>query len=162
MWGAGIAVIAEAVSWIVIRTLSAGASLADQEVIVAIFGTEPMPPMPFYMIAGAGTACAIISASIALGERYKDATWLRPFVATGQLALTLYVAHVILGMGVLEAIGRLENQSLPFALVAALVFCVLGIVFAHLWRIRFKRGPLEAIMRTLTDPKKTVREQHPV
>lgn len=83
-----------------------------------------------------------------------DSAWLRPFVATGQLALTLYLAHVVLGMGVLEAIGRLKKQTLPFALLAALVFCIMSVVFAQLWRKRFKRGPLEAIMRTLTGPQK--------
>ena len=158
VWGAGIAGIAEAVSWLLIRTLSAGASPADQEAIAAVFGTEPMPPMPLYMLAGAGTACAIISASVAFAERYRDAAWLRPFVATGQLALTLYAAHVIVGMGVLEAFGKLENQTLSFALFAALVFCAFGVLFSHLWRSRFKRGPLEAIMRILTDPK-TLRER---
>ena len=65
----------------------------------------------------------------------------------------------MLGMGVLEAIGRLENQTLPFTLIASLVFCVASVVFAHLWRKRFERGPLEAIMRTLTDPKKAVPER---
>jgi uncharacterized membrane protein YeiB len=157
--GAGVAVIAEVVSWILIRTLLPGASPADQEAIIAIFGTAPMPPMPLYMLAGSSTACAIIAASIALGERYQNAAWLRPFVATGQLALTLYVAHVVLGMGLLDAIGRLENQTLPFALLTSVVFCAAGVVFAHLWRSQFKRGPLEAVMRSLTDPKKTVPER---
>ncbi|MFT5144117.1 MAG: hypothetical protein ACI84D_002749 [Thalassolituus oleivorans] len=152
-WGVGVALTAEGLSWLLVRTLSPGASMADLEAIVAIFGTEPMPPMPLYMLAGAGTACAVIAASIALGERYDSAVWLRPFVATGQLALTLYVAHVVLGMGTLDAIGRLENQTLPFALLASIVFCAVGVVFAHLWRSRFKRGPLEAIMRVLTDPR---------
>jgi uncharacterized membrane protein YeiB len=156
LWGAGVAVIAESVSWVLIHTLSTGASPVDQEAIIAIFGTEPMPPMPLYMLAGTGTACAVIAALIALGERYEGAVWLRPFVATGQLALTLYVAHVVLGMGILEAMGRLENQTLLFSLSASVVFCIAGVVFAHVWRSRFKRGPLEAIMRTLTDPKKKV------
>ena len=154
IWGVGVALAAEGVSWLFIHTLSPGASLPDQVVIVAIFGTGPMPPMPFYILAGVGTASAVIAASIALGERYGDAAWLRPFVATGQLALTLYVAHVVLGMGILEVIGRLENQTLPFALLASVVFCFAGVVFAHLWRSRFSRGPLEVIMRILTEPRR--------
>lgn len=82
--------------------------------------------------------------------RYDNAGWLQPVVATGQLALTLYVAHVILGMGFLELLGRLENQSIQFALCAALVFWLLAMLFAHYWRKRFQRGPLEWVMRTLT------------
>ena len=153
MWGAGVALAAEGVSWLLIRTISRGSGLEGQEV-VALLGTGPMPPMPLYMLAGAGTASAVIAAAVALSKRYENAAWLRPLVATGQLALTLYVGHVVLGMGMLEAIGRLEHQTLPFALLAAAVFCAAGVVFAHLWRSRFKRGPLEAIMRTLTEPRR--------
>ncbi len=153
VWGAGIALLAEGVSWFLVHFLSSGASLADKEAIVAVFGTKPMPPMPLYMAAGAGTACAVIAASIAFCQRYQDAVWLRPFVATGQLALTLYVAHVVVGMGTLDALGLMEDHTLPFALMASVVFCAAGVVFAYLWRSRFKRGPLEAFMRTMTDPK---------
>ena len=153
MWGAGVALAAEGVSWLLIRTLSPESGLAGQDV-VALLGTAPMPPMPLYMLAGAGTASAVIAASVAVGEQYENAAWLRPLVATGQLALTIYVGHVVTGMGALESIGRLEHQPLPFALQAAAVFCAAGVVFAHLWRSRFKRGPLEAIMRTLTEPRR--------
>lgn len=64
--------------------------------------------------------------------------------------MTLYVAHVIFGMGFLETIGRLENQSLPFAVTAALVFSAVAVWVATLWRRRFGRGPLEAVMRSVT------------
>ena len=110
----------------------------------------------FWSSTAENTACAVIAACIALGERFAEASWLKPLVATGQLALTLYVAHVVVGMGLLEALGRLENQSPPFAIGSALVFSGLSILFAHLWRKRFKRGPLEAIMRRLTDSKPRV------
>ena len=71
-WGAGVAIAAEFVSWLLVRTLSAEINTSDREVITAIFGTGPMPPMPLYMIAGAGTACAVIAVSITLGELYAD------------------------------------------------------------------------------------------
>lgn len=148
--GAGVAMAAECVSRFLIRTASSGMGQADQDVVSAVFGTGPMPPMPLYMLAGGGTAVAVIGLMVGLGERYGEARWMRPFVATGQLALTLYVAHVVLGMGLLEALGRLENQTLPFAVLAASAFCGAGVIFAFLWRRRFRRGPLEAVMRALT------------
>lgn len=151
LWGAAVTLLAEGASCILIRTLSAGATPAEQEAIVAIFGTAPLPPMPFYMLAGAGTAYAVIAVSIALGEHFRDAPWLPPLVATGRLAFTLYLAHVIVGLGILEMMGRLENQGLPFALLAALVFCTASVMFAHLWLRRFPRGPIESIMRGVTD-----------
>ena len=49
--------------------------------------------------------------------------WLTgPLEATGQLALTIYVAHVLVGLGTPEAMGRLEGQSPTFAVSAALLF----------------------------------------
>jgi uncharacterized membrane protein YeiB len=152
-WGAGVTIAAEAASWLLVRTLSHGETRGDQEAIAAIFGTEPMPPMPLYVLAGGGIACAVVAAAIALGERYQGAAWLRPFVATGQLALTLYVAHVVVGMGVLDVVGRLENQTLPFVLLSAAIFCALAMLFATLWRTKFMHGPLEAVMRALTDAR---------
>lgn len=154
MLGAGVALVAEFVSWLLVKLLSSGTSLADQDIIVAIFGTAPMPPMPLYMLAGSGTAAAVIAASVALGEKYDDTLWLRSLVSTGQLALTIYVAHVLLGMGVLEAFGRLENQTLSFALFSAFAFFGSSILFAHLWRKWFARGPLEAMLRFFTVTKK--------
>ncbi|MFQ5350459.1 MAG: DUF418 domain-containing protein [Thermoanaerobaculia bacterium] len=148
-WGASVAVAAEGVSWLLIRGLH-GMPAADREALSPLLGTEPMPPMPLYMLASAGTACAVIAALVALGERRRGAAWLRPLVSTGELALTLYVAHVVVGMGTLEALGRLEDQTLRFSSLCSAVFCFAAVLFAHLWRQRFSRGPLETVMRRLT------------
>ena len=153
VWGVGVALIAECASRILLRVLLRDAGAEEAETLVAVFGTGPMPPLPLYMLAAGGTASAIIAASVTLGQRCGSRPWLRPFVATGQLALTLYVAHVLVGMAILESMGRLENQTLPFALLAATVFCAASVAFSSVWRDRFKRGPLEAIMRALTDPR---------
>ena len=50
-------------------------------------------------------------------------------------------------MGALSAGGRLENQSLPFAVAASAAFYAFAVAFAVLWRKRFDRGPLEWVMR---------------
>ena len=146
----GVAVVAEAASWLLVRTLSTGTSMLEDEIVEALFGTAPMPPMPLYLLAGGGTAIAVIVGCIFLTERYDTARWIPPLVATGQLALTLYVAHVVLGMGTLEVLGRLENQSPPFAIGSALIFCLLSVVFSHFWKQRFRHGPLEWVMRKMT------------
>jgi uncharacterized protein len=96
----------------------------------------------------------VITASVSVGKRFEEAIWIRPFVATGQLALPLYVAHVVIGMMVLEVIGRLEDQTLSFSLVASAVFFIVSVAFAHLWRKRFARGPVEWLMRALTEKRK--------
>ncbi len=148
--GVGLVGAAELTSRALIGFGASRLEADEQEILVAFVGTAPMPPSPLYMLAGLGWASVIIALSVAIGERFRDAGWLRPFIATGQLALTLYVAHVVVGLGVLESLGRLEHESLAFAGLAIVTFCVVSVLFASFWRSRYDRGPLEAIMRRLT------------
>jgi uncharacterized protein len=114
------------------------------------FSTQPMPPLPVYFIGAAGSATVIITLCVALGEKYGQKAWLMPFVYTGQLALTFYLAHIILGMGLLESLGLLEKQSLAFSLISALLFCGFAVVFACLWRKFYRLGPLEGLLRKVS------------
>ena len=141
--------LAEIVSWLLTKILTATSVTSTHDGIVDLFGTAPMPPTPLYVLAGVGVACIVISLSVSLGQQPSLDRWLKPLVSTGQLALTLYVAHVIIGMGTLEAIDRLEQQSLAFSVGSSLAFCVLAVAFAHLWASHFKRGPLEMVVRRL-------------
>ncbi len=67
--------------------------------LALFFDTSPLPPMPLYIVAGSATAICIIIGCLMLTEAMNENLWF-PLVATGQLALTLYVAHVIIGMGI--------------------------------------------------------------
>jgi uncharacterized protein len=68
----------------------------------------------------------------------------------GRLTLTLYIAHILLGMGTLEAMGWLQGQGLREVALAALVYCSLAILFAWSWARFFPHGPLEWLMRRIT------------
>jgi uncharacterized protein len=114
----------------------------------AVFGTTPMPPMPLYMLAASGTSVVVIVLCVRIAERFAGAGWLAPLVATGQLALTLYVAHVLIGLGPLEASGH-GRRSVAFSIAWGAAFCVGAVGFSYLWRSRYARGPLEMVMRRL-------------
>ena len=103
----------------------------------------------FHIFAICGIVTAIIGGSLMLTERYPDAKWTRPLIATGQLALTLYVVHLIVGRGMLKTLGILD-RTLPFAIGSAVIFCICAVIFSHFWRKRFERGPLEWTMRRIT------------
>lgn len=85
-----------------------------------------------------------------LTEKYPNAKWTKPFIAMGQLALTLYVAHLVIGKWTLEALGVLGNRTLPFAIGSAVIFCICAVIFSHFWRKQFERGPIEWVMRRIT------------
>ena len=148
--GITAALVSECASWLLIRYFSANVSELDIETVRALFGTEAMPPMPLYLFASSGIATAIIGGCLMLTDKYPEAKWTTPFITTGQLALTLYVAHVVIGMGTLGAFGRLENQTAPFAIGSAGIFCICAVIFSYFWRKRFRRGPLEGVMRQMT------------
>jgi uncharacterized protein len=122
----------------------------SEELINYLFSTTPMPPLPLYFLSATGSSLAIIALCVYVGEKYQHSAWLRPFIYTGQLALTLYVAHVVIGMGLLEELGLLANQPLSMAIESALLFCVGSIIFSYFWRSRFKLGPLEWLIRKVT------------
>lgn len=145
--GACVALVAEAVSAALVELFTRNASSADEELIVALLGTEAMPPMPLYMLAAGGTALAVISLCVGFSQRFPDAPGHRALTAAGRLSLTIYVGHVILGLGILDAAGLLEGRSLWFAVTAAVSFYALAVVFAVLWTRRWNRGPLEGAMR---------------
>ena len=149
-WGAGVALITETVSAALVATLADESSAEEAELITALAGTDAMPPMPFYMLAAGGTAVAVIALSIGCSERYSTLPGHRALVNTGRLALTIYVAHVLLGLGLLDALGLLEGQTLPVAVAASVVFCVAAVAGASLWVRWFERGPLEWLMRRIS------------
>lgn len=115
----------------------------------AWLGTQPMPPGPVYVLTGAGAACSVIAACLWL-TRVHPGDWLEPLTAAGRMTLTLYVGHILLGMGTLEWLGLLDGTaSLPAVLLWALLFLMLATGAAWLWSWRFARGPLEAVMRRI-------------
>jgi len=142
-------VVVEGLAWALLGPKGSRVDDLGDEAWQWLFSVEMLPPMPLYLIAGIATACLVIVGSIWLGD-HVSARVTTPIVHTGQLALTLYVAHVIVGMGILEVMGRLENQSLPFIVLASLVFSAASIAWSTWWRRRHRRGPLEWVMRRLS------------
>ncbi|MBL4846648.1 MAG: DUF418 domain-containing protein [Planctomycetes bacterium] len=147
---ASVALVTELGSRALVSALLSSAEGLDPALVQALAGTSVMPPMPQYLLAAGGTAVALISLCAGVVGRLP-ARWVRPMVLTGQLALTLYVSHVVIGMGVLQAMGALdEGRSLVFSVSFGAGFFLCCVVFSCLWRQRWDHGPLEALMRRIT------------
>jgi uncharacterized membrane protein YeiB len=148
-WGVALAVVAEVFSRL-LRGPAAGffpsLKTGDLKALFAVWDNS-MPPMPLYMFSAAGTAMTVIALCLSLADRYKDTPWVGALAATGRLSLTLYVGHVVVGMGILWVMGRLYGQSLPFAMACAVLAGACGVLFAYVYTKWFKRGPLEYALR---------------
>ncbi|WP_240336728.1 DUF418 domain-containing protein [Tropicibacter sp. Alg240-R139] len=117
----------------------------------ALLGTESIPPGPFYILAGTGTACAAIGLTLKFIPTLDGLHLSATLTAPGKQALTLYVAHILIGMGTLEELDLLDGSlTAPQIIWIGLGFAVATSVFAMLWSRVFRRGPLEAIMRKVT------------
>lgn len=112
----------------------------------------PMPPGPVYLLAGTGAGLLLIGLCLLL------APWLgwlgRAMAAAGRQSLTLYMAHIFLGMGAMEALGLLEAGTAMQALQWTAGFSLLALIYAVLWEYVARRGPLEAAMRWMTTIKR--------
>ncbi|MEC9246680.1 MAG: DUF418 domain-containing protein [Pseudomonadota bacterium] len=111
--------------------------------------TGPVPPMPLYMLAGMGMASFVVGLCLWLAELAAMAPFMRVVVPAGRQTLTLYIAHIMVGMGVIEALGLLGGQTLGVSFMASLIFCFVAVLFAWLWSRAFRRGPVEMLMREL-------------
>lgn len=152
-WISSIVFIAiQFISNVSISLLSKG-NFATAKELTEILGTNPMPPLPIYMFNGMSIAIAVISACILVAKRFENSFLIDALNKTGQLALTFYVAHVIIGMGIIETINpsKMGEYSIEFSVTYALSFSLLCILFAVVWRKYKKYGPLEWVMRKITD-----------
>ena len=109
-----------------------------------MFRAEPLPPSPLFMLAGGGSALAVAIGCLWIAERWPRATL--PLTAAGQLAFSLYVGHVYLGIWPLERFGFVP---IPIVMLRATLFCAAALLFATVWRRYFARGPIEWVMRRL-------------
>jgi len=148
VWSLITLIITECSFYLLRTTIGDGSALEmTPEEVTFLFSTSIIPPLPQYIISAGSSAIIVLIACLYLSERFSASRLIKWLVQTGQLSLTLYVAHVIIGMGFLEAIGRLENQTINFSLISAFVFCVWGIFFSTFWLKYFKVGPLEWLFR---------------
>jgi hypothetical protein len=147
----GVLVLAESASWLMVRYFLAHPHGLKSEDVKPLFGTESMPALPLFLLAAGGTAVVVIALCVRLTQAWPTRLW-QPLVATGQMALTWYFAHIVLGLGTVVELGLKSTQSLPAAGGVGVLFFVLVVVVSWLWKKAFRHGPLEWLMRKLTDP----------
>lgn len=118
------------------------------EGVAAFFDTTAHSNRTGWYLVGAAAAVVVLMLCLALTQRRPR--WSVPLVRLGQLALTAYLAHLVLGE---QWLWPLYDRTRPPQLVQLLALAALLIVFATvatLYRTRFRRGPVEALTRVLS------------
>ncbi|MEW6992061.1 DUF418 domain-containing protein [Colwelliaceae bacterium 6441] len=146
-----IFIIIESLFYWLRLTFADGVSLGmTSEEATFLLSTSIIPPLPQYIISATSSAVIVIIACVYVSDMFAKNKLLKWLAQTGQLSLTLYVAHVIFGMGLLESMGWLTNQTIDFSLFSALTFSVCAIFFSVIWLKYFKSGPLEWLFRRVS------------
>lgn len=119
-----------------------GSGSATEPVWGQLLVAEAHSQMPLWLIGATGVATAVLGACLLLASRLPRLLW--PLVTTGQLALTVYVGHLL----VLAATpDLLRRETVEGALRTVGVFTVVTAALCTAWRAVASRGPLEAILR---------------
>jgi uncharacterized protein len=138
---------AEVVSRVIVRWLASHPQRGiDAGTAHALFGTESMPALPLFLLAAGGAATAVIAGCAWAAAAWPRRAW-RPLVATGQMALTWYFAHIVVGLGALVTLGIVGTKPLPVAAGYGLLFFAAAVVLSLVWKSFFRHGPLEWVMR---------------
>ena len=148
---------------VVFGLVSAGQHWAGQQPLnpnLKLFLTANyLPPFLPFLLSTMGFALMLLLVCFEIGICFANTALMRALTATGQMTLTHYVAHLTLGIGLFWAItghaytGTMNEQapeSAGLVLGFSAVFFVLSVVFSLVWNRRFRHGPLETLMRTVT------------
>lgn len=113
-----------------------------------LFGTGSMPPLPLFLASAAGTTALTLALALGLAERTP--AWLREALsATGRRALTWYLGHIALLVGLY--LGGIRHRFAPGAAMAlGLAGFAAAVALSYRWRAR--QGLLERALRWVSRP----------
>lgn len=156
-------IVLMAASWFIAQ---AGADIAalpeiaiDQEMVDAlglILSLSPIPPAPLYMLSATGSALVMLALCLWAGDWFGQSRLFAPFAATGKQALTLYIGHILIGMGIMEALGMVAEETanpaatLTEVTLVAVLFVLGSMLYSALWQRFVGQGPLEMLLRRLS------------
>jgi len=143
--------LAEAAAVLIEHLADMHTFVTDIPMIDYFFEAYPFPPTAVYFFSAGSSAVLMILACISLADNRRLQRWIPPLLAVGRMALSVYVLHIAAGFLLLIATGRLDAEnSLTFACVSAASCCVLMVLGSRVWLAYFRQGPLEGLMRRIS------------
>ncbi len=114
--------------------------------------------IPYIMIT-TGFALVVLSICIYLGNKFHNHKIIEILIKTGQMTLTHYVTHMTIGVIILGSITNKKYTGFPiienptsqsFILSYALLFFIFSMLFSYFWKKKFRKGPIESVMRKIS------------
>ncbi len=145
---------------------SFAASITQNKELLFYLTADYLPPFLPFMLGTASFGLILISIFIFIGNKIGETKIARILASTGQMTLTHYIAHLILGLLLLSIItGKTLSYDLlkeiptnPIIILTfAITYFLLSCTFSYYWTKRYKNGPLEMLMRKISDGQKNSR-----
>lgn len=122
--------------------------LLDQLILSDVFPTTPL-----FTISAASSSIIVIIFALTI-TRYRLLPALTASLAhTGKLPLTIYIAHIFIGLG-FERLVSSQTSSELYQIIIVLFtfgFCLTIIFSSHIWFKFFEMGPLEWFLRRFSN-----------
>ena len=102
--------------------------------------------MPVWVLSALGTSAAALGLSLLIARRVPGL--MRPLIAVGSMSLTFYVFQAWLT----NVVPDTADTSVGVEWLYAIGVYVTFTAFALVWRLRFRSGPLERLLRLGSGP----------
>ena len=161
-----VLLIGIAVYLIIFLIQSFATSMTQNKDIVFYLTADYLPPFVPFMLGTASFGLILISIFIFIGNKVGETKIAKILASTGQMTLTHYIAHLVLGLLILSIItGKTLSYDLLKAiptkpiiiLTFAIIYFLFSCTFSYLWTKKYKNGPLEMLMRKISDGQKNSR-----
>jgi uncharacterized protein len=138
-------------------------SLTQNKDFLFYLTADYIPPFLPFMLSTTSFGLMLISIFIFIGNKIGDKKIAKILASTGQMTLTHYISHLFVGLLLLSLItGKTLSYDLlketPTNPIIILTFAVayffLSCVFSYFWTRKYKNGPIEMLMRKISDRQK--------
>jgi uncharacterized membrane protein YeiB len=145
---------------------SFAASMTQNKDLVFYLTADYLPPFVPFMLGTSSFGLILVSIFIFIGNKIGETKIAKILASTGQMTLTHYIAHLVVGILLLSIItGKTISYELlkeiptnPIIILTfAIIYFFLSCSFSYFWIKKYKNGPLEMLMRKISDGKKNSR-----
>ena len=112
-----------------------------------LVSTQPFDRSVLYVLASLGVVVAVFLIITILCEKFQNSLGVRLAQTTGQLTLTIYLAHIFIYNFVVTQGGLVQPTGLDTAMTMSIIVFVAAVIWANWWSPLFGRGPAERLYR---------------
>jgi len=121
----------------------------DNKVIFVLTAMDPFSDGLFYILSTASIALLAFLIINRMSEKYASAKLIMRLRRSGQMTLTLYLAHVLVFYIFVKWTDLIGATGLDTALTFAICFWIFGIFATSWWHHYFGQGPIERLYRAV-------------